>query len=113
VARVIEVIILHDGEPLAHIEVERDSEAHSTFGDYFVKYAVERGTAVGMHKRWIYHFPRKDYNALALVRQALMTLEPKELELESGFDPDQPEPKGRASDLARKVRRTMRTLQGG
>lgn len=101
-----------DENQLAEIRIRKtithDNEIDSA--DYSIKYAVERGMAVGIHRRNIYGFPRKKYNALALVLQALNTLEPKELELEDDFDPDEAPV---SSDMARRLRRALRQIQGG
>lgn len=114
----IEVHVSKNGEPIAHIEIKNETsqivqELHGAtheYADYTVKYAVERGSAVGLHTRWIYAFPRKEFNALALVRQALNTLDEKELRLERNFDPDAPEATV-SSDLARRLNRPMREIQ--
>lgn len=84
---------------ITNIEMHDDDTA-----DYSVQFAVERCGAVGLHQRVIRHFPRTKYNALALLLQALNTLDPKELELEDGTD---------SSDLARRQRGTLPEIQGG
>lgn len=106
----IEVEIKLNGEILARMEIKSESLAEEDLADYSVKYAVERGSAIGLHKRMLYGFPRKRYNALALLRQALMTLEEKELELERGFDPDATNENDRSADLARRLGRALRSL---
>lgn len=107
----IEVIILKNGEPLGHIEIKNlDGETGAPLADYSVKFAVERGSAVGLHARHVDLFPRRQYNVLALVRQALMTLEPKELKLEEGFDVDEATV---STDLARRLRGALREIQAG
>jgi len=102
-----------DEEQLAEIWIKNSTalgyEKDDT-AEYSIKYAVERGMAVGIHKRIIYGFPRKRYNVLALLLQALNTLEPKELELEDDFDPDEAPV---STDMARRLRRALRSLQGG
>ena len=100
----IEVTITKNGEPLAHIQIV-NSNNDLELADYNIKYAVERGSAVGTHVRNIHNFPRKKYNVLALLRQALMTLDQKELLLERDFDPDEAPV---SSNLARRLRRALR-----
>jgi hypothetical protein len=87
----IEVFITMDGEPIGHIEIKNITPDRSLydFADYEVKYAVERGSAVGVHKRILYGFPRRYYNVLALVLQSLNALNEKDLKLERDFDPDE------------------------
>lgn len=107
----IEVVVLKNGEPIAHVEIKNiETSVHGTMANYSVKYAVERGSAVGLHTRLIHHFPRTKYNALALVRQALTTLEERELELEEGFDVDQAPV---STDLARRLSGAVREIRAG
>jgi hypothetical protein len=107
----IEVIINKNGEQIGYIEIANLSSLGPN-GDYLVKYAVERGSAVGLHSRMIHDFPRKHYNVFALVLQALNTLTEKELELERDFDPDQAEAPV-SSDVARRFRGAVRSIQAG
>ncbi len=91
-----------DGE-LARIEIE-NAGGNLYEGEYIVRFAVSRGKEwVGLHNRSFGAFPRTQYNVLALLMQALNTLDPKELELESDVDP---------SDLEREVRRALPALSG-
>lgn len=106
--RLIEVFIVKDDLPLAKIEIRNESKLTTELADYSVKYAVERGSAVGLHNRWINSFPRKQYNVLALVRQALLTLEAKELKLERDFDPDEATV---STDMARRLGGALREIQ--
>lgn len=101
----IEVVIRNGatGQELARVHIRNLETEYTDEADYGVKFVVERGSAVGLHRRRIFSFPRRKYNALALLRQALETLEPEELELERDFNPD--EPTDRAPDLAREVGR--------
>ena len=78
---------------------ERDDD----LSDYSVQFAVERCGAVGLHQRAIHDFPRTKYNVLALLFQALKTLDESELKLEDGVD---------SSDLARRQRSLGREVQG-
>ena len=50
--------------------------------DYAVEFGVDRIGAIGLHSRVVLAFPAAQYNVLALLKQALETLSPKELELE-------------------------------
>lgn len=97
---------------LGRIVIKKNYVGRDGTADYSVKFMVERGSAVGLHKRLMWGFPRKQLNVLALVRQALNTLDPKELELERGFDPDSPEA-NRTSDMARRLKRIGRKVQRG
>ena len=111
----IEVISKKNGEPIGYIEIKNlntqprtPQEKPNEFADYNIKYAVERGSAVGTHVRNIYGFPRKYYNVFALVLQALNTLDEKELKLERDFDPD--EETTVSPDLARRLRGPLREI---
>lgn len=99
----IEVTIVDENGELAKIRIERLSGDDEHEADYSVEFAVDRLGAVGVHQRGIFAFPRTKYNALALLRQALATLEPKELELEQDISP---------SDMAGRFRRTLPAIQG-
>lgn len=118
----IEALILHNDEPIAKIRITRQggftgftlSGEHIDLADYSVEFAVERGTAVGLHTRNIFGFPRRELNVLALLRLALENLDEKELKLERDFDPDAPEAEAPVSaDLARRLNRTVREIQAG
>jgi len=81
----IEVIIRHQGTEveLGRIEIENVSDdGAAEFGNYSVRFGVERIGSVGVHQRGILNFPRTKYNVLALLLQALNTLDPPELELD-------------------------------
>lgn len=113
----IEVFIVKDGEPLGHIEIERGKQNFAElngadYSEYTIRFEVDRGSAVGIHSRTIYGFPRNKLNVFALVRQALNTLDHKELELEPGYDPDSPEASV-PQDLARQIRGAVREIQAG
>lgn len=89
-------------EELAYIKIINISDdSGEDYPDYVAEFAVERYAAVGLHRRVIRNFPRLRYNVLALVRQALETLEPRELELERNVSP---------SDLARRQSGTRTAL---
>lgn len=88
----IEVIIRHKNSTveIARIEIEHVSEdQEAEYGDYSVRYAVERIIGVGIHQRGIFHFPRTRYNVLGLLLQALNTLDPHELELDAPLPSDE------------------------
>lgn len=80
----IEVIIRHKGTEveLGRIDIENVSDEAGEFGNYSVRFGVERIGSVGVHQRSLINFPRTKYNVLGLVLQALNTLEPRELELD-------------------------------
>lgn len=80
---------------LGRIRIENQEVHEDGTADYSVQFAVDRVGAVGLHQRSIRHFPRDKYNVLALLRQALETLDPKELKLEPGTT---------SSDMAREKR---------
>jgi hypothetical protein len=101
---VIEVHITTKGgkQELGKIEIENVATYPDGTGDYSVRFAVDRVHAVGIHQRLLGNFPRLEYNVLALILQALNTLEPEELKLEDGVD---------SSDLARRQRRSLPKVQ--
>lgn len=93
----IEVIIRHKGSEveLAHIEIENvggsweptgEPDTLREVGDYSVRFGVHKGEGLGLHQRGITNFPRTKYNVLALLLQALNTLEPRELEFVGEWD---------------------------
>jgi hypothetical protein len=81
----IEVIIRHaesDAE-LGRITIENVSDLQDDeYADYSVRFGVDRAEGLGIHQRGIYKFPRHRYNVFGLLRQALNTLEPSDLELD-------------------------------
>lgn len=84
---VIEVIIRHKGSEveLGRIEIENVS-GDGEFGNYSVRFGVDRIKAVGLHRRAMLNFPRTKYNVLGLLLQALNTLEPAEMEFEKPWE---------------------------
>lgn len=84
----IEVIIRHQesGTEIAKVTIENLTEGDSQYADYSVRFGVEKGKSVGIHSRGILGFPRQRYNVLALLLQALNTLEPRELEWDGEWD---------------------------
>ena len=83
----IEVIVRHKGTEieLARLEIENVG-LEDEYGDYSVRLLVHKGQGTGVHQRGITNFPRKKYNVLALLLQALNTLEPSELEYVGDWD---------------------------
>ncbi|QEM40884.1 MAG: hypothetical protein [Phage AS32] len=83
----IEVIIRHKESKteLGRIEIENLTDGDGDYADYSIRFGVERIGAVGIHQRSIINFPRKQFNVLALVRQALKTLEPEELKFDGEY----------------------------
>ena len=71
------------GAELARIEIENMTDGDLDFADYSIRFGVERGRGIGLYQRGIHLFPRKEYNVLALLIQALSTLSPEELKLEN------------------------------
>lgn len=102
----IEVIIRHKGTgaQLGKIDIENMSQSETAeFADYSIRFGVERIKSVGVHQRGIIGFPRTRYNVLGLLLQALNTLDPSDLELDSDIS---------APDMARGLRRLGRKVQG-
>lgn len=87
-ASVIEVIVRHvgSGAELAKVTIENLTEGDGDLADYSVRFGVEKGRSVGVHQRGVFAFPRKKYNVLALLLQALNTLDPRELEWDGEWD---------------------------
>ncbi len=78
-----------DGREIALIKIEKLTEGDSEFADYSVRFSVARDDGIGLHQRAIRNFPRKKANVLALFRQALATLDERELEIaEAAFSTD-------------------------
>lgn len=103
----IHVTIKSGDDLLGEIEITKVTEEVSEFADYRIKYVVNRGSAMAMHQRVIYGFPRKYYNVFAIVLQALNALNEKDLKLERDFDPDEAPV---SADMAGGLDRTMRAL---
>lgn len=76
--------ITSGGSELCLIEIENVGGT-SAEGDYAVRFISSRGTAIGIHARSLHKFQRTKYNSLALLLQALSTLEESELRLESDY----------------------------
>jgi hypothetical protein len=115
----LEVTFTINGKKIGVIEIQRlgsslrnETDQPGEFADYSIKYMVERGDAIGMHKRVIYGFPRKYYNVFALCLQALNALNEKDLELERDFDPDQESEAPVPTDMARGLGRALQAIQG-
>lgn len=71
---------------LAKITVENVSDEAGEFGNYSVQIGVEKGKSVGIHQRGLIGFPRKKYNVLGLLLQALLTLDARELEWDGEWE---------------------------
>jgi len=85
----IEVIIRHkeSGAEFARVEIECVEESDGgEYASYAVRLGVERIGAVGVYTRALVNFPRRKYNVLALLKQALETLEPEDLELDGPYE---------------------------
>lgn len=93
----IEVVISDQHGELAKIRIENVEIHDDKTADYSIQFAVDRINAVGLYRRAVYRFPRSQLNVLALVRQALSTLEEKELRLEQPY----------SSNMARRFRRAL------
>lgn len=83
----IEVIIRHaaSGAELGRIEIENVG-GNEENGDYSVRFGVEKIRSVGVHQRGFMNFPRKQYNVLGLLLQALSTLEPQDLQIDGAYE---------------------------
>lgn len=75
----------HDdqGRELASLRIERVQRVDSDWSRYSVEIAVERGGAIGLHRR-AFDFKRCQGNVLGLIQVALSTLDDEDLELENG-----------------------------
>lgn len=87
----IEVVIRHKESEteLGRIEIENVTIGGSVFdeeADYSVRIGVERVNSVGMFQRGLIRFYRRKYNVLALLKMALETLEPEDLELDGPYE---------------------------
>ena len=91
----IKVILIGEEGELGKITLEKITDHPDGSADYSARFAVDRVGAVGIHQRRLDNFPRLEYNVLALLLQALNTLDESELRLEDGISP---------SDMARQVR---------
>lgn len=94
----IEVLVTDEHGELGKLRIEQTAIHRDGTADYSIQFAVDRLGAVGLHQRAVYRFPCNQMNVLALLRQALNTLDEKELRLE-------PEP--RTSNMARRLRRAL------
>ena len=98
----IEVTISDEGGELGKITLEKIADHPDGSADYSARFAVDRVGAVGIHQRHLDNFPRLEYNALALLLQALNTLTEQELRLEDGISPP---------DMARQERGALSEIQ--
>jgi hypothetical protein len=102
---VIEIkVTTHNGETeLAKMEIERVG-GNRWSGNYTVRIVVNRGKrSFGIHQRGFDYFSRIEYNVLGLIRQALNTLDEKELRLESDVS---------STDMEREERGALPALPG-
>lgn len=88
----IEVIVRHVGsnKELAKITIENVSDSAGEFGNYSVRFGVEKGRSVGVHQRGLVGFPRMKFNVLGLLLQALLSLDPRELEWDGEWENPNP-----------------------
>lgn len=79
------------------------------YGSYSVEFGVDTAAGFAIYQRSIYAFPRKRFNVLALLKQALETLDEKELSLDGDPDnqPCSPRDAGLSGYLARRLRRSL------
>ena len=91
---------------MAHIRIENlNDSTDPEIGNYSIQFAVDTAEGVAVYQRHIEQFPRKKFNTLALLRQALQTLEEKELSLDGDPDaPRTPRDAGLPGHLARRLR---------
>lgn len=98
----IEVTISDEDGELGKITLEKTANHPDHTSDYSARFAVDRVGAVGIHQRHLDNFPRMQYNVLALLLQALNSLDESELRLED--DPYSP-------DMDRQERGTLPEIQ--
>lgn len=76
--------------PLAKIRIKNDdwhfSDESATEASYRAEFSLQDGDDFKLFSRKIYGFERKKYNALALLRAVLETLEEEELKLNGETD---------------------------
>lgn len=65
-----------------HVTIELVKTNDDGTADFSVRFGIDREGARGVHQRPVFGFPITQYNKLALLKIALDTLEPSELELE-------------------------------
>lgn len=87
---------------IAAVRIER-MDSGDLYSDYVAEFVLNRGSGnTGLHRRSVLSYPRRKYNGLALLYQAIKTLDREALELDG--DPD-------SSTVARRRSRAMRALQ--
>lgn len=86
----IEVVIRHreSGAELGRIEIENVTigKPNAKYQDYSVRIGVDRINSVGIYQRGLVSFFKQRYNVLALLKMALETLEPEDLELDGPYE---------------------------
>lgn len=97
----IEVLITNDYGELARMRISNlDGDVDEA--SYSVEFAVNRVGDTALFQRGIFRFPRNKFNVLALLKQALETLDEGELKLDGTISP---------SDMERRQRGALRSLQ--
>lgn len=74
------------GRELARVEIEQLGAGDGQHADYSVRFASTKGFSVTLHQRGVLNFPYRQYNALALLLQALKTLDEGDLAYDSSWD---------------------------
>lgn len=77
-----------NGKTLATIDIVEVDQNPDDTCNYSIKFKVNKKSGVGLHQRGIFGFPSKKYNVLALLLQALNTLQEKELRHGEGSSAD-------------------------
>jgi hypothetical protein len=81
---------------VAIVEIKNVQTNEDGTANYVATFEVDRMGARGRHRRRLFGFPRTQYNALGLLKLALDSLDPRDLELETDGTG--------TSDLARRQR---------
>jgi len=92
-----------DGIELGQLRIQELEERDGGWWQYTVGFAVDRGSAVGLHSK-AFMFRHDRGNVLALVQTALATLDEEELVMEDGWTG--------ASDVAWRQRGIRQALSG-
>ena len=92
----IEVSVKVNGVEVAVAEIVNVKMHDDGTADYVATFEVDRMGARGRHRKPLFGFPRTQYNVLGLLKLALDSLHPRDLELETDGTG--------TSDLARRQR---------